>query len=251
MPIRCIIIDDEDLARERIRSLLADYEGIENVGEYASAAEVLREIADVHPDLMFLDIEMAGIDGFSLLDSLREERRPSVIFVTAYDEHAIRAFDLNAVDYLLKPFTKERFGRAMERVRSRRIAGGDTEYRARLSTALASIREDRSRARLPIKTGDGTYFIPIDTVDWAESDGNYVRVHAGKICAPLRETMVHFCDRLPPERFVRIHRSAVVNVERIERIEPWAHAEFVVVLRDGTKLKSGRAFGQSLRDLMR
>lgn len=249
--IRSIIVDDEHLARERIRSLLTEHADVEVAGEFASGADALRDLPALAPDLLFLDVQMPGIDGFSLLQALPEEQRPAVIFVTAYDEHAIRAFEVDALDYLLKPFTKERFDRAIERVRARYGAGGDLEYRMRLSNALKRMRIANRLERLPVKTENGTSFIRIDDVDWAQAEGNYMRVHAGGVCARLRETVEAFCERLPLEQFLRIHRSLVVNLDRIVRVEPWAHGEYVVVLRDGTKLKSGRAYSDSLRTLLR
>lgn len=249
--IRSVIIDDEDLARERIRALLADHDDVEVAGEYANGSDALRDLADLAPDLLFLDVQMPGMDGFSLLQSLREEQRPAVIFVTAYDEHAIRAFEVDALDYLLKPFTQERFDRALERVRVRYGAGGDLEYRMRLSRALKRMRVTNRFDRLPVKTENGTSFIRIDDVDWAEAEGNYMRVHAGGVSARLRETVETFCERLPLEQFIRIHRSIVVNLDRIVRVEPWTHGEYVVVLLDGTKLKSGRAYSESVRELLR
>jgi two-component system LytT family response regulator len=249
--IRCVIVDDEELARERIRSLLLIYDDVETVGEYGTGAAALRELAAVAPDLIFLDVQMPGIDGFSLLQAMHEDERPAVIFVTAYDEHAIRAFEVDALDYLLKPFTKERFARTMDRVRARFRSGGDLEYRLRLSQTLKRFRSAQGLERLPIKTEQGTSFLPIEDLDWAEADGNYVQVHTGRNAARMRETIEGFCDRLPAERFIRIHRSIVVNVERIVRVEPWTHGEFVVVLRDGTKLKSGRAYSEVVRALLR
>jgi two-component system LytT family response regulator len=249
--IRSVIIDDEVLARERIRSLLPHHDDVEVVGEYENGADALRDLPDLAPDLLFLDVQMPGIDGFSLLRSLREEQRPAVIFVTAYDEHAILAFEVDALDYLLKPFTRERFERTIERVRERCSAGGELEYRMRLSRALKRARITNRFERLPIKTENGTSFIPIDEVDWAEVEGNYMRVHAGGNSARLRETVEALCERLPLEQFIRIHRSIVVNLDRIVRVEPWTHGEYVVVLRDGTKLKSGRAYSEPLRALLR
>lgn len=249
--IRSVIIDDEDLARERIRTLLAGHDDVEISGEYANGADALRDLADLAPDLLFLDVQMPGMDGFSLLQSLREEQRPAVIFVTAYDEHAIRAFEVDALDYLLKPFTRERFERALERVRVRCGSGGDVEYRMRLSRALKRMRIASRLDRLPIKTENGTSFIRIDDVDWAEAEGNYMRVHAGSASVRLRETVESFCERLPLEQFIRIHRSIVVNLDRVVRVEPWTHGEYVVVLQNGTKLKSGRTYSEFVRALLR
>jgi len=205
------------------------------------------------PDLVFLDVQMPGLDGFGVIKKLLDKKvaMPQIIFSTAFDQYAVKAFEVNAVDYLLKPFTKERFERALDRVRERRAAGEDIAYRARVSKVLASLGNDRARARLPIKTENGTYLIATEKVDWAQAERNCIRVHAGALHARIRETMAHFCERLPAGDFIRIHRSVVVNIDRIERIEPWAHGEYIVGLRDGTKLKSSRLYAQSLRDLQR
>jgi two-component system, LytTR family, response regulator len=248
--IKSVIVDDEDLARERIRSFLTDHADVQVAGEFSNGADALRNLLDIEPDLIFLDVQMPGMDGFTMLRALPEDARPAVIFVTAYDEHAIHAFEVDALDYLLKPFTKERFARAIERVRAQTTAAGTGEYRARLSRALKRIAPAQRFDRIPVKDENGTTFVRIDDVDWAESESNYVRIHAEKVNARLRETMEAFCERLPPERFIRIHRSMVVNLDSIVRVEPWAHGEHVVVLRDGTKLKSGRAYSAGLRDLL-
>lgn len=250
--IRCAIVDDEDLARERIRALLLAYDDFENAGEYGNGADALRNLPDLAPDVIFLDVQMPGIDGFSLLQALRDEQRPAVIFVTAYDEHAIRAFEVDALDYLLKPFTKDRFHRTIERVRSRSRSGGDLEYRLRLSKALKRMRSEQGRDRVPVKTEQGTAFVPLDDLEWAQADGNYIQLYAGgQMRARTRGTIEALCERLPADRFIRIHRSTIVNVLRIVRIEHWTHGEFIVVLSSGTKLKSGRAYSHIVRELLR
>lgn len=249
MTIRTVVIDDEPLARERIISLLGQYDDIEIVGAYGSGAEALRSIAGAAPDALFLDIHMPGIDGFSFLEALKEDARPAVVFVTAYDEHAVRAFEVNALDYLLKPFTHERFDRAMQRLRETVSRKTDGDYRERLSRALDSVQSARSK-RVPVKTENGTYLIPVEQIEWAQAEGNYIRLHTESGSPRIRETMEAFCERLPAGVFLRIHRSIVVNLERIVRAEPWAHGEYVVIMRGGTKLKSGRAYSESLRALL-
>jgi two-component system LytT family response regulator len=249
--LRSVIVDDEDLARERLRSLLTEYGDIEIVGEYSSGANALREMSKNLPDLLFLDVEMPGMDGFSLLQAIPDDQCPSVIFVTAYNEHAIRAFEVDALDYLLKPFSKERFQRTVDRARARYAGDRDLQYRTQLSRAIKRMQQFSGSARLPIKTESGTSFIAVNDVEWAQAEGNYIRVHAGSVSARLRDTVESFQERLPPDRFIRIHRSIIVNLNRIIRIEPWTHGEFVVVLADGTKLKSGRAYSENLHPLLR
>ena len=247
--IKAVIVDDEDLARERVRSLLAEHPDVEIAGEFANGADALRNLPAIEPDLVFLDVQMPGMNGFTMLQALPEALRPAVIFVTAYDEHAIDAFEVEALDYLLKPFTKERFARTMERFRSRAAERSSGAYTTRLTRALDQISPSFQYERIPVKVEQGTAFVRVEDLDWAESESNYVRLHAGNVHARLRETMDAFCKRLP-ERFIRIHRSIVVNLDRLVRVEPWANGEYIVVLRDGTKLKSGRAYSAALRKLL-
>ncbi|HET6894402.1 MAG TPA: LytTR family DNA-binding domain-containing protein [Candidatus Baltobacteraceae bacterium] len=248
--IKAVIIDDEDLARERIRSFLTEHSDILVCAEFSNGSDALRDVQAIDPDLIFLDIQMPGMNGFVMLQALPENVRPAVIFITAYDEHAIEAFEVEALDYLLKPFTKERFARALERFRNRTAERHSGEYEQRLSRALEHVSPSFRYDRIPVKVDNGTVLVRVDDVDWAESESNYIRIHAAVANARLRDTMESFCKRLPDGRFLRIHRSIVVNVDRIVRIEPWARGEYIVVLRNGTKLKSGRAYGYALRELL-
>jgi two-component system LytT family response regulator len=247
---KAVIIDDEDLARERIRSLLVDHPDVVVCAEFSNGADALRHLQTIEPDLVFLDIQMPGMNGFTMLQAVPEDVRPAVIFITAYDEHAIEAFEVEALDYLLKPFTKERFARALERFRNRAAERRSGEYATRLSRALEHVSPSFRYDRIPVKMDNGTALVRVDDVNWAESESNYIRIHTAVTNARIRDTMESFCKRLPTGSFLRIHRSLVVNVDRIVRIEPWANGEYVVVLRDGTKLKSGRAYGDALRELL-
>lgn len=248
--IKAVIIDDEELARERIRSFLVDHSDVIVCAEFSNGTDALTHLQAIEPDLVFLDIQMPGMNGFMLLQALPEDARPAVIFITAYDRHAIEAFDVEALDYLLKPFTKERFARALERFRNRAAERRSGDYGARLSRALEHVSPSFRYDRIPVKVDNGTALVRVDDVNWAESELNYIRIHATSVNARIRDTMESFCKRLPNGRFLRIHRSIVVNVERIVRVEPWANSEYIVVLRDGTKLKSGRAYGDLLRELL-
>lgn len=244
-----MIADDEAPAREKLRLLLAEHADVEIVAECDSGIDALERIVELDPDLVFLDIHMPGMTGLAVLQSLPECDRPSVIFVTAYDEHAIAAFDVEAIDYLLKPFTRERFVRALERYRAREHDDGSVAYGARVSRALERAAPAFPYDRIPLRMENGTALLPIDDLDWAESEANYIRIHAGKLEARLRETMDIFYRRLPEGRFIRIHRSIVVAVSRIVRIEPWANSEYILVLGNGTKLKSSRAYASAIRAL--
>ncbi|MFN0152657.1 MAG: LytR/AlgR family response regulator transcription factor [bacterium] len=249
MSLRVLIVDDESLARERIRSLLATDAGIEIVGECASGEAAVRAICDRGPDLVFLDVQMPGMDGFETLAAAaaaRSGETPAVIFVTAYDQHALRAFEVHAQDYLLKPFDRERFTAALERAKAARARGGDVA--ARLAELLADQeRARRTVRRLVIHTAGRVLFLAVSEVDWIESAGNYVRIHAGAEAHLYRETMRDLEAKLDPDEFLRIHRSTIVRIERIRELRPWFHGAFVVVLRDGTELQSSRGFSEKLR----
>ncbi len=251
MTVRSVILDDEPIARERIRTLLRDFSDFEVVGEFERGGDLLRALPNLGADVLFLDLQMPGIDGFSILEALRPEERACVVFVTAHDDAAIRAFEVNAIDYLLKPFTKTRFANAIERIRARARLGENAAYKERTVRALDAIGQERGRSRIPIRGNDSTYFIPVEDIDWAESDGNHVRIHAGTHIAVVRETLTRFCERLPAPSFLRVHRRSIVNIERIVRVEPWARGEYVVVLRDGTRIRSGRAYSDDVRGLLR
>jgi len=247
---KAVIIDDEDLARERIRSFLAGHSDVVVCAEFSNGSDALAHLRALEADLIFLDIQMPGMNGFEILQALPETARPAIIFTTAYDEHAIEAFEVEALDYLLKPFTKERFARALERFRNRAAERRSGEYGTRLSRVLDHMSSSFRYDRIPIKVDNGTALVRVDDVNWVESESNYVRIHAAAANARIRDTLESFCKRLPEGRFLRIHRSLVVNIDRIVRIEPWANGEYIVVLRDGTKLKSGRAYGDALRELL-
>ncbi len=251
MSLRVLIVDDEPLARERIRALLAADSEVEILGECASGEDAVRAIRDHRPDLVFLDVQMPGMDGFETLAAAAAERTgamPAVIFVTAYDEHALRAFEVHAQDYLLKPFDGARFATALERAKRDRARGGDVT--ARLTDLLADQeRTRRTMRRLVINSSGRVLFLGVSEIDWIESAGNYVRIHAGAEAHLYRETLRDLEAKLDPEEFLRIHRSTIVRIERIRELRPWFHGAFVVVLRDGTELQSSRGFSVKLRAL--
>jgi two-component system LytT family response regulator len=233
--LRAIVVDDEELARERVRSFLTRYSDMVVICECSSGAEAIAAVNRERPDVLFLDVQMPGIDGFGVLEAIApEDRPPAVVFTTAYELFARSAFDVNAVDYLLKPFSRERFDEAVRRARDR----------------LAHKESMPVAARLAVRTGDATELVPIGAIDWAEAEGNYVRLHSGAQSPLLRETIVRLEERLAAHGFARIHRSIIVNLNRVVRVEPWSHGEYVLVLRDGTKLKSGRNYGERVRQLI-
>jgi two-component system LytT family response regulator len=252
-PVRVLIADDEPLARERIRTLLSRFTQAIIVGEARDGNETLEMIRDLRPSLVFLDVQMPEMDGFAVLEKLDSTSAPAVIFVTAYDAFALRAFEVHAIDYLLKPFTRARFTRAMEHsLRRLGQANGSAGIEPGLLSLLESIRSERkAQGRIAIRSEQGVYFVRISEIDWLEAFGNYVKIHVGSQEHLLRDSLKCFEERLDPNRFLRVHRSAVVNLDSIERLEPWFHGEYSVFLRDGTKLTSSRTYSERLRSLIR
>ncbi len=244
--IRALIVDDEPLSRERVRMLLTSHPEIQVVGECEDGRSAVSAIREQHPDLVFLDIQMPESDGFDVLQQLGDTRMPAVIFVTAYDEYAIRAFEVNAVDYLLKPVDPARFATAIERV----TRGRPDDVVERVLSVVESIKRPRYRTRVVVRDAKGAFFLPVDAITWLEAADNYVRLHNDGNAYLLRETLKNIEASLDPERFVRVHRSAMVNLEKIARVEPWTRGEYVIILRDGTRLTSSRAYGGSFRALL-
>ena len=247
--MRVVIVDDEPLARERIRTLAEAHPGITVIAECEDGQGAVETIERVQPDLVFLDVQMPELDGFEVLDAL--ETRPAVIFITAYDEHAVRAFEVNAIDYLLKPVEPARFDAALERARSR-IAEPAQSRDAALELVLTELRRVRQRAaRLVVRDGAKVGFVAVEQVDWIDVAGNYARLHTVGGVHLLRETLKQLEQRLDPERFVRVHRSTIVNLERITSVEPYFHGEYTLTLKDGTRLTSSRTHSKRLRELLR
>ena len=245
--LRVLIVDDEPLARDRIREMLARETGVAVVGEARNGAEAAVLAAEHDPDLVFLNVQMPEVDGFGVLAAVRDTRLPAVIFVTAYDEYALKAFEVHAQDYLLKPFDADRFHsafrRAADRIRSERT---NTSHE-RLLTLLEGIERERPRrTRIPIRSGGSIFFLPVEDIDWIEAADNYVRIHSKGDVHVLRQTLQHMEESLGAQSFVRIHRSSIVNVDRIREIQPWFGGEYVILLRDGTKLQTSRRYRSRL-----
>jgi len=253
--VRALVVDDEPLARRRVLRLLRDEPDIEVVGECADGREAVRAIREEAPDLVFLDVQMPEVDGFQVVEAVGPERMPAVIFVTAYDQYAVKAFEVHALDYLLKPFPRDRFARAVERVRDgirrgRDRAEGDSG-RQLLSLLQEMRREGKYLERLAVQTGGRVVFLRVEEVDWIAAEGNYLRLHAGGESHLVRGTMKAMEARLDPDRFLRIHRSTLVNVDRIREVQPWFKGEHVLILRDGTRLTTGGEHGKRLREFLR
>jgi two-component system LytT family response regulator len=243
MKIRTLIVDDEPLARERIRTLLQAESDIEIVGECANGAEALKALEAGPADLLFLDIQMPGMGGFDLLQALPAEKRPLTIFVTAFDQHALKAFEVHALDYLLKPFKPARFKETVQRARqilSTRQAGNASQNLQALLDSLKPALEPERLTRIPVRTGEKVVFVKTAQIDYIESAGNYVVLHAGKENHVVRETMTALEDKLDPKQFLRISRSTLVNVEQIKELQPLFKGEHVVVLHNGKQLTMTR-----------
>lgn len=241
-PLRVMIVDDEAPARQRLRDLLHGLPDVRIVGEATDGPAAVSAIRAERPDVVFLDVQMPEVDGLEVVGRVGVEHMPLTVFVTAYDRHALRAFDANAVDYLLKPFGDERFEATMERVRERARSRDALAWSARLARALADRGDDAALDRLVIKSNGVTRLLPVAEIDWIESAGMYVNLHAGGREHLYRAPLSELVKRLGTVRFVRIHRGIVVNVDRIARLEPVSHGEFVVVLVCGTELKLSRSY---------
>lgn len=253
--IRTLLVDDEALARRRLRSLLRDDKDVEIVGECADGSAAVGQIEDLAPDLVFLDVQMPEADGFDVLDALAPTVMPVVVFVTAYDSYALKAFEFHALDYLLKPFSRQRFRSAMERareeVRRRRREDGPIEC-SELAALVLELREaGRRPQRLVVRDGGRVSFLRVDEIDWVESEGNYLRIHVGADAHLIRGTIKACAERLDSESFVRISRSTIVNLDRVRAVHPWTRGELVVVLRDGTQLPTTGDHGRRLRQRLR
>ncbi|MEO8504391.1 MAG: LytTR family DNA-binding domain-containing protein [Acidobacteriota bacterium] len=246
MPLRTVIVDDEPLARERLRQLCRTERDLELVGECGDGQAAVEAIETLHPDLVFLDVRMPGVDGFGVLEAVGGERFPGVVFVTAYDEYAVRAFDVHAVDYLLKPVSRERFSRAVDRVRSHGADGLSEKLVALLGDLR---REERYLERLLIRSGGRIVLVKVEDIDWIDGAGNYLKVHVGREAYLLRHTMAGIEERLDPRRFLRIHRSTIVHVDRIVELQTAYSGEYVAVLRNGTRLVISRSYRGKLEEL--
>lgn len=247
--IRSLIVDDEPLARARIQELLARESDIEVVAECANGQEAVSAIASQSPDLVFLDVQMPELNGFGVLERLGSGPLPVIVFVTAHDAYALKAFEVHALDYLLKPFDRERFQRTLDRARDtlRRRANGD--FDRRLGELLSQLGEGKRYLSRVIVKGDGSsVLLHIKEVDYMEAAGNYVRLFVGRDRYLLRETMNALETALDPEQFVRIHRSTIVNLDQVKGFEPYFHGDYVVRLRDGRALTMSRTFRERVEE---
>ncbi len=251
--IRVVLVDDEPLGRERLRNFLAREPGVTVVAEATNGEEAVGIVRQHRPDLVFLDVQMPGLTGFGVLQELGAETPPAVIFVTAHDQFALKAFEVHAVDYLLKPFDRERFQTALQRAVTRLQASRPDDLSTRLATMLAQMQPVTPPAKLPeriaVKSGGKVTFVNVTDIDWVGSADNYVELHVGEHAHLLRETMATMEQRLPVDKFVRISRTAIVNTERVKELQPLFHGEYSVTLKNGTRLTLSRSHRDQLARL--
>ena len=241
-PIRALLVDDEILARLALRQALATYDNVEIVGECGNATEAMQAIEALSPDLVFLDIRMPGMDGFRLLHELQPDALPMVVFATAFGQHALRAFDADAVDYILKPVDQARFDQAMARVNERWNGRHAEHGMAAPRTAFLQ--------RISVRIDEHIRVLTVADIDWIGAEGNYVGIHAGGSAYLHRETLGHLQASLDPDRFLRIHRSTIVNIERIREVHPLFNGNAEVILHDGTHLNLSRRFRQQVQQVL-
>jgi two-component system LytT family response regulator len=260
---RAVIVDDEPAARRGVRLMLERDAEIEIVGEAATGGEATELMMRAQPDVAFLDVQMPGGDGFEALARINPATAPAVVFVTAYDEHALRAFEVNAVDYLLKPYDDVRFGAALQRAKAAARRRRDESVTNRLSQLMNYLQNDPVRAaakarveantndRILVKSSGEIFFLKSEEIDWIEAEGDYMKFHVSGRAHLMRETMARLEARLDGKHFIRIHRSTIVNINRVRKMSPSFAGEYMVVLVDGTKLKLSRGYHDRVAALLK
>ena len=252
--LRALIVDDEPLARDNVRLALEKELDVEVIAECADGESAIEAIRELEPDVVFLDVQMPGTGGFDVVHEIGPEEMPAVVFVTAFDEHALRAFEVHALDYVLKPFDDERFSDAVEHARrTLRMRRDEESFRRGLSALMTDVHggqdgsgRPRFASRLMVRLRDRIHFVRTEDVDWFEAAGNYVRLHTGDRSHLIRSTMSAIEERLDPQQFVRIHRSTIVNVDRIKEIQPWAGGDYLAILKSGQQLRISRGYRDAL-----
>jgi len=241
--IGALIVDDEPLARQRVHRLLEGENDITILGECSDGVEAISQIRSRKPDIVFLDVQMPEVDGFDVLGALSQEDMPLVIFVTAYDQHAVRAFEVHAIDYLLKPFEDDRFLQSLQRAREAVQQGTIAASTQRLVELLNETRAERGGTkRIMVRTGGHISFLRTADIDWIEAQGDYVSLHCQGKRHLIRENIGDLEQRVQPEGFIRIHRSTIINITRIKELQPLFHGDYTVVLVDGSRLTMSRSF---------
>jgi two-component system, LytTR family, response regulator len=251
MPLKTLIVDDEPLAREGLRVLLSRDPEVSAIREARDGREAVATIRESKPDLVFLDVQMPEMDGFAVVRTIGAEHMPAVVFVTAHDQYAIQAFEINALDYLLKPVIEERFVKALERAKTRVRSNLAADSNRQIIGLLETIASPRSYLKqLAVRSAGKIVFVDVEDVDWMEAAENYVELHAGRVSHLVHVTMNALEKSLDPEIFLRIRRSIIVNLGQIKSLQPGPHGAYVVTLRDGARLQSGRSYSDRLRALV-
>jgi two-component system LytT family response regulator len=250
MPLTALIVDDEPLARDGLRMLLSEDPDVTAIHEAKDGREAVTAVRTLQPDLVFLDVQMPEMDGFGVVEDIGPERMPAVVFVTAHDQFAIRAFEINALDYLLKPVTKERFAQALLRAKGRLHARPLEETSRQIMSLLETLAAPHRYAeRLAVRAAGKTVFVDVEDVEWIEAAENYVQLHAGPQNHLIHVSMTTLEGALDPDAFLRIHRSIIVNIARVKELQPAQHGEYLVTLDNGVQLQSGRTYHDKLKAL--
>ncbi|MCC7376943.1 MAG: response regulator transcription factor [Verrucomicrobiales bacterium] len=252
--MRVIIVDDEPLARDRLRAMLGKESDVKIIAECGDGREAVTAIRRENPDVVFLDIQMPEMDGFGVLSQLKGQTMPRVIFVTAFDEFAVKAFEVHALDYLLKPFDRDRLQQALGRVREQLKSASPAELTEKLTALLDSFQggagDTRNSDRIAVKLDGRVIFVRPGDIDWIEAQDNYVKLHVGREAHLVRDTLSNFETRLDTRRFIRIARSTIVNIDRVREMQPMFHGEYVVILHDGSKLTMSRGYRETLQQYL-
>jgi two-component system LytT family response regulator len=251
LQIRVLLVDDEPLARAMLREMLSEDPDVLIIDESYNGRHALEAVRRQAPELVFLDVQMPEAGGFDLLEAIGQAPSPQVIFVTAYDQYAVRAFEVHALDYLLKPFDRERFDACWQRAKGQILRDREQNTNNHILELLEDLKTGHQYLeRLVVKTGGRIYFVRTDEIDWIEAEGNYVSVHTGKKSHLLRETITNLAAQLDAKQFVRIHRSTIVRLDRIKELQPWFHGEYRVILHDATQLTLSRNYREHLQQAL-
>jgi Response regulator of the LytR/AlgR family len=251
MQLRVLIVDDEPIAREGVRVQLSKHPDVEIVAECADGLEAVEAIRDANPEIVFLDVQMPGMDGFEVLQHLDLAKLPAIVFVTAYDKYALKAFDVNAVDYLLKPFDAERFEKAFTRAKAEVTTRDTALLDLRLRKLIDTVRPAQKHLeRLVVKSRGRIFFLRVEEIDWIAAADNYVDVHLGRESHLIRETLTALEAKLDPGKFVRIRHSVIINIDHIKELHPLFKGAYEIVLMDGTRLKSSRRYYNHISELL-
>lgn len=248
--LRVLVVDDEALIRRSLCRGLETRDDVEIAGECESGAEAIAAIGDLHPDLVLLDVQMPDGTGLDVVERVGPEHMPAVVFVTAYDDYAVKAFELSAVDYLLKPFDDDRLNRSIDRAKKHILSSRAAD----LSTQLRSLLEAKAERwpdRIVARTGEHFDLVPVNTIDWVESANNYVQLHCGTKHFLLGETLTSLAERLNPQKFVRVHRGRIVNLSRITAVHPLFSGTYEIELAGGTRISTGRQYREQIQALLK